>query len=176
MGHDPAAASVRASLHATGGGSRRTPQVDHEASAAKVFELARTGMLIIRQITNAFRKRAGHFLLVFTVKYESIDLALVEVRATPAGSNRQPSARPWLITIERRTVSRLALRVLRRVTFTEEDGYDQHDKMLAAFQSSEWSCDWFHNRGLFSDQFLESLIRGKRSRGTNTSIVPATAG
>lgn len=123
-----------------------------------LFELARTGVQVTRQITHAFRLRAGNFLLVLTQDYESLDLVLVETRPAPSGTNRQPTARPWVITIERRKVSRVALRVLCRVTFTEEDGYDQHDKMLASFQSAEWSRDWFHNRGLFSDHFLEDRL------------------
>ncbi len=123
-----------------------------------LFEMARTGSQAIRQIASAFRRRMGHYLLVFTVDYQSLDLALLETVLSLAGSNRQSTVRPWIISLDRSKPSRVALRVLRRLTFTEDDGAAQHEKMLAAFQSADWSRDWFHNHKLFSDHFLEDRL------------------
>jgi hypothetical protein len=123
-----------------------------------LFELARTGSQLMRQIASAFRLLPGHFLLVFTVDYESFDLALLEIVLPLAESNRQRTVRPWIVTLDRRKVSRVALRVLRRVTFTEEDGSAQHEKMLAAFHSADWSREWFHNHNLFADHYIESRL------------------
>lgn len=139
---------------------------DDELAAVEVwlFELVRASSLLIRQVAAAFRGRPGHFVLVFTTDFASLDVALLESVLPDPSSKRQVTMRPWVITLQRTAVGRVPLRILRRVTFTEETGDAQHEKMLAAFQSADWSREWFHNRNLFSDHFLESRLP---ARGTD---------
>jgi hypothetical protein len=49
----------------------------------------------------------------------------------------------------------VALRVLKRFTFTEEDAAYQWEKLRSAYMLAEWSEEFFNNRALFSDYYLK---------------------
>lgn len=67
--------------------------------------------------------------------------------------------RPRVFTVERRKPRRRDLRVLRRLTWTEADGFAQYEKLLAAFSYADWAEEHFNNRALFSDYYLLERLR-----------------
>jgi hypothetical protein len=52
----------------------------------------------------------------------------------------------------------VALRVLKRFTFTEEDAAYQWEKLRSAYMLAEWSEEYFNNRALFSDYYLKERL------------------
>lgn len=129
-----------------------------------LFELANVTVAHTRALARAFRNRAGNFLLVLTSDYERLDFVLLERFLPPAApggtiSERQVGIRPRTLTVERRNADRRTLRVLKRLTWTESDGFAQHDKLIAAYSVADWSEEHFNNRALFSDYYLLERLR-----------------
>jgi len=123
-----------------------------------LFELASVTIAQTRALARTFRNRAGNFLLVLTSDYEHLDFVLLERFLPPAADGtigeRQVGIRPRVLTVERRKPGRRDLRVLRRLTWTESDGYAQHEKLIVAYAVADWSEEHFNKRALFSDYFL----------------------
>jgi hypothetical protein len=129
-----------------------------------LFELTSVTVGHTRALARAFRNRVGNFLLVLTSDYEQLDFVLLErflPPAPPGGTigERQVGIRPRTLTVERRNPGRRALRVLKRLTWTEADGFAQHDKLLAAYAVADWAEEHFNNRALFSDYYLLERLR-----------------
>ncbi len=129
-----------------------------------VFELTSVTVTHTRALARAFRNRAGNFLLILTSDYERLDFVLLErflPLAAPGGTigERQVGIRPRALTVERRNPDRRTLRVLKRLTWTEADGFAQHDKLIAAYSVADWSEEHFNNRALFSDYYLLERLR-----------------
>ncbi|MGD2176012.1 MAG: hypothetical protein PVJ27_11460, partial [Candidatus Brocadiaceae bacterium] len=127
-----------------------------------LVELKSVTVAHTRILANSLRNLAGDFLLVLTSDYERIDFALLQrIAPTDGGAmtQKQVKARPRVLTVERRKPDRVALRVLRRLTYTEADPYAQYDKLVSAFDTAEWSEEHFDNRALFSDYFLTEQLR-----------------
>ncbi|MBI3327445.1 MAG: hypothetical protein HYZ81_12185 [Nitrospinae bacterium] len=130
-----------------------------------LFELTSVTVAHTRALARAFRNRAGNYLLVLTSDYEHLDVVLLE-KYLPVGSTdgsnigqKQVSVRPRVLTVERRKPSRIDLRVLRRLTWTESDPFAQYDKLLSAYAVADWSEEFFNNRALFSDYYLLERLR-----------------
>jgi hypothetical protein len=64
-----------------------------------------------------------------------------------------------MITINRRSPTRLDLRTLRRFTWTSRDALEQFDKLRSIFDAAVYTGEYFQNRGLFSDYFLRDRVR-----------------
>jgi hypothetical protein len=116
---------------------------DQENGTLQVYlvELRSVTQANLQRIARAFRNRAGQFLLVLTSDYEDLDFVLLE-RALPGTAEqgigtRQVSIRPRTLTVNRRDPGPVALRVLRRFTFTEGDADAQYDKLLSAYTVAE---------------------------------------
>jgi hypothetical protein len=129
-----------------------------------LFELASVTVAHTRALARAFRNRAGNFLLVLTSDYDRVDFVVLErflPPAAPGGTigERQVGIRPRTLTVERRNPDRRTLRVLKRLTWTESDGFAQHDKLIAAYSVADWSEEHFNNRALFSDYYLLERLR-----------------
>ncbi|MGC9522081.1 MAG: hypothetical protein ACP5HG_09390, partial [Anaerolineae bacterium] len=128
-----------------------------------LFVLTSVTVAYTRALARAFRDLAGNFLLVLTDDYRRLDFVLLE-RELPGTTRRVPLVRPRVLTVDHRDPDRVALRVLRRFTFTEvdEDGepdpYAQYDKLKSAFTIAEWSEPLFNNRALFSDYYLNERL------------------
>jgi len=124
-----------------------------------LFELVSVTVAHTRALARAFRNRAGNYLLVLTSDYESLDFVLLE-KYLPIGGNgsalgqKQVGIRPRVLTVERRKPSRIDIRVLRRLTWTESDPFAQYDKLISAYALADWSEEFFNNRALFSDYYL----------------------
>lgn len=112
----------------------------------------------INDLSRHFRDRPIDTLLVLTSDYEQIDFVLLDVQLPGADRpRRSASVVPRRITVRRREDEegqRVALRALRRFSWTEEDELAQWEKLRSAFSIAEWSERHFDNRGLFSDHYL----------------------
>ena len=127
-----------------------------------LVELKSVTVAHTRTLVNSLRNLSGDFLLVLTSDYERIDFVLLE-RVAPEQSGgttqKQVKARPRVLTVERRNPEKVDLRVLRRMTYTEDDPWAQYDKLVSAFGMAEWSEEHFDNRALFSDYYLSERMR-----------------
>jgi hypothetical protein len=136
-----------------------------------LFELTSVTVAATQAIVRAFRNRPGDYLLVLTHDYERLDFVLVERYTQPLppgadqpipgiGARTTVGVRPRVLTVQRRDPGPVALRVLRRFTFTESDTFAQYDKLISVYAVAEWSKPYFNNRALFSDYYLtERLAR-----------------
>src|SRR5207245_11710147 len=70
----------------------------------------------------------------------------------------QVSIRPRILSVNRRNPDEVALRVLRRFSYTESDTFAQYDKLLSAYDVADWSEPFFNNRALFSDYYLTTRL------------------
>src|SRR6266496_4184745 len=129
-----------------------------------LFELKSVTVASTQGIVRAFRNRPGDYLLVLTDDYLRLDFVLVERYSAefpkqqetfglPLAS-KQVGVRPRVLTVNRRNPDEVALRVLRRFTYTEGDTFAQYDKLLSAYDVADWSEQFFNNRALFSDYYL----------------------
>src|SRR5437667_1068370 len=99
-----------------------------------LFELKSVTIANAQGIVRAFRNRPGDYLLVLTDDYQWLDFVLVE-RYSPELSRQQdtfsmvPSlpkqvgVHPRVLTVNRRNPDSVALRVLRRFSYTETDTF-----------------------------------------------------
>ena len=128
-----------------------------------LFELTSVTVAATQGIARVLRNRLGNYLLVLTDDYDRLDFVLLEKSLPPSTPGKQTQAyvtvRPRILSIERRNPSKVALRVLRRFTNTEIDSDAQYEKLVSAFEISEWSERFFNNRGLFSDYYLNERLR-----------------
>src|SRR6266513_3383448 len=136
-----------------------------------LFELKSVTIATTQGIVRAFRNRPGDYLLILTDDYQRMDFVLVE-RYTAEISRSQPQEtfsmnlsvpkqvgiRPRVLTVNRRNPEDVALRVLRRFSYTESDTFAQYVKLLSAYDVAEWSEPFFNNRALFSDYYLTSRL------------------
>src|SRR5205807_6487840 len=133
-----------------------------------LFELKSVTIAATQGIVRAFRNRPGDYLLVLTDDYQRLDFVLVERYSSefpkPQESIGLPSAskqvgvRPRILTVYRRNPDDVALRVLRRFSYTESDTIAQYEKLLSAYDVADWSEPFFNNRALFSDYYLSTRL------------------
>jgi hypothetical protein len=105
---------------------------------------------------------------VLTVDYETLDFVLLDrtqEKSTRIGQPLKQVIRPRHLTVARRRPTSVALRVLRRFTFTEGDSLLQWEKLRSAYSLAEWTEEYFNNRALFADHYLKHpLSPTRRSR------------
>lgn len=131
-----------------------------------LFELRAVTVAITQAIVRQFRQRSGSFLFVLTQKdYERIDFVLLDrirkENTSAIGGQIKYVPRPRILTVHRHRAEeadRIALRVLRRFTFTEADGLSQWEKLRSAYTLAEWTEPNFNNRALFSDYYLNQRL------------------
>jgi hypothetical protein len=133
-----------------------------------LFELRSVTIANTQGIVRAFRNRPGDYLLVLTDDYQRLDFVLVErYRAELPRSqetfglppaSKQVGVRPRILTVNRRNPNEVALRVLRRFSYTESDTIAQYEKLLSAYDVADWSEPFFNNRALFSDYYLTTRL------------------
>jgi len=132
-----------------------------------LFEMKSVRVADRQALARAFRNVAGDFLLVITSDYDSLDFVLLEriepeVSLSASMGRRQVVVRPRTLTVDRHNPDPVALRVLRRFTYTEADVFAQFEKLLSAYTVAEWSEPLFNNRALFSDYYLKVRLRDSR--------------
>ena len=133
-----------------------------------LFELKSVTVANTQSIVRAFRNRPGDYLLVLTDDYQRLDFVLVERYSAEfpkqqetfgfPSASKQVGVRPRVLTVNRRNPDEVALRVLRRFTYTEGDTFAQYDKLLSAYDVADWSEPFFNNRALFSDYYLTTRL------------------
>ena len=133
-----------------------------------LFELKSVTVANTQGIVRAFRNRPGDYLLVLTDDYQRLDFVLVERYSAEfpkqqetfglPSASKQVGVRPRVLTVNRRNPDEVALRVLRRFTYTEGDTFAQYDKLLSAYDVADWSEPFFNNRALFSDYYLTTRL------------------
>ncbi|HEV7234559.1 MAG TPA: hypothetical protein VGN15_00170, partial [Ktedonobacteraceae bacterium] len=107
-----------------------------------LFELRSVTVANTQGIVRALRDRPGDYLLVLTEDYERLDFVLIERKLEnelktgeaqlPTGS-KPVIVRPRVLTVLRRNPNEVALRVLRRFSYTESDTFAQYDKLVSAY-------------------------------------------
>lgn len=127
-----------------------------------LFEMRSMRLADRQALARAFRNRSGDYLLVLTSDYDTLDFVLLQ-RVLPEGNGtpfarKQVTVRPRVLTVNRHNPSAVALRVLRRFSYTELDADYQFDKLLSAYAVAEWSEPLFNNRALFSDYYLTERL------------------
>jgi len=143
---------------------KRIERIADQQGLLSVYLIEMTSVTVagIQGIIRPLRNRAGQYLFVLTSDYEQIDFVLLQ-RVTPEGegkglTQKQVGVRPRVLTANRRDPDPVALRVLRRFSYTELDPFAQFDKLVSAFGVAEWSEPLFNNRALFSDYYLKFRI------------------
>jgi hypothetical protein len=137
-----------------------------------LMEVRSVTVQLKQKLAQRFRERSGEVLLALTGdEYETFDFVLLErtlAKSKALGQTEKQVIRPRSLTVERRNPAAVALRVLRRFTYTESDYLFQWEKLRSAFTLAEWSEPHFNNRALFSDYYLKNRL-------TDPSLTPAWA-
>lgn len=136
-----------------------------------LIELKSVTVGVTQALARAFRNLNVSFpLLVLTDDYRRLDFVLVERYTDIATGGRddapgltaltrqQVGVRPRVLTVNRSNPGDVALRVLRRFSYTEADAFAQYDKLLSAYIVADWSEPFFNNRALFSDHYLAQRL------------------
>ena len=126
-----------------------------------LFEVRSVTAKLRNDIARRFRERPENALLVLTKDYQELEFVLLERIVSRSQSRRvalKQAIRPIPLTVNRLNPDPIALRVLKRFTFTEEDAAYQWEKLRSAYMLAEWSEEYFNNRALFSDYYLKERL------------------
>lgn len=132
-----------------------------------LFEVRSVTAKLRNELARGFLKtNDAKVLLVLTADYEDIEFVYLE-RSDPQKTKRKGlslkiTIRPIPLTVNRLKPDSVALRVLKRFTFTEEDSDYQWEKLRSAYMLAEWSEEYFNNRALFSDYYLKERLTDPR--------------
>jgi hypothetical protein len=140
---------------------------DQEQGYLQVYliELKHITVANTQKLAQAFKRRAGIFLLVLTTDYDRLDFVLINPAELGKQQPEQITAiglktnRPRTLTVKRTNPDIVALRVLRRFTYTEADVDYQLDKLCSAYNIADWAEPFFNNRALFSDYYLNERLK-----------------
>lgn len=130
-----------------------------------LFELKTVTVAITQAIAKALRNVPSNILMVLTSSdYERVDFVLLE-KLLPKEAKRGPGGKqigvmPRVLSVKRRNPQEKELKILRRLAYTEEDGWAQYEKLVSAFSVINWTTDYYTNRALFSDYVLNNRLRG----------------
>ncbi len=126
-----------------------------------LFEVRSVTAKLRNDIARRFRERPENAILVLTKDYEELEFVLLDRLVSRSQSRRvalKQAIRPIPLTVNRLHPKPVALRVLKRFTFTEEDAAYQWEKLRSAYMLAEWSEEYFNNRALFSDYYLKERL------------------
>ncbi len=141
--------------------------VEEDTLYILLFEMRSVRVTDRQVLARALEKTNGRYLLVITDQdYDRIDFVLMD-EAQPEKPRaldafQQPpkvAFTPRVLTVKRNDPGRVALRVLKRLTYTQTDADFQYDKLRAAFITAEWAEALFNNRALFSDYYLDERLK-----------------
>lgn len=141
-----------------------------------LFELKTVTVALTQTISRSLRNLPPNILMVLTSDdYERIDFVLLEKllpKETKRGiGSKQIGVIPRVLSIGRRNPKKMDLRILRRLAYTEEDGWAQYEKLVSAFSVIGWTTDYYTNRALFSDYVLNNRLRGLSEWHDNPTII-----
>jgi hypothetical protein len=130
-----------------------------------LFEVRSVTAKLRNDIARAFRNLPENVLLVLTVNYDTLEFVMLQKSEERTRSRSQTFrlvVRPVPLTVNRQNPGAVALRVLKRFSFTEEDAAYQWDKLRSAYTLAEWGEEYYHNRALFSDYYLKHRLTDKQ--------------
>lgn len=113
-------------------------------------------------LVRSFGKDAvADHLLILTSDFDTLEFVLIDKeqrqrRGVQSGVATVP--RPRVFVVPRRW-SQHSLRIVRRLTYTMDDGLRQFDKLRSVFDAAHFSGAHFTNRALFADHYLETRLR-----------------
>jgi hypothetical protein len=120
---------------------KRIERIADQQGLLSVYLIEMTSVTVagIQGLIRPLRNRAGQYLFVLTSDYERIDFVLLQ-RIIPEGegkglTQKQVGVRPRVLTVDRRNPDPVALRVLRRFSYTELDPFAQFDKISGGGRS-----------------------------------------
>lgn len=122
-----------------------------------LFEVKTLAVDLIQKIARKLRGTSN--LLILTKDYDRLDFVMVD--RFREGTTRL-IVRPRILTVERQRPDAVALRVLKRFSFTESDEIFQWRKFREAYALARWTEPNFHNRALFSDYYLNRRVGDER--------------
>lgn len=138
---------------------------DQDEGVLEVYlaELKSVTQASIQALARGLRDLESNFLWVLTSDYDRLDFVLFERTMPQAGARgitfKGAYLRPRTLTVSRQNPGPVALRVLKRFTNTEPDAYYQWDKLRSAYNIADWTEQFFNNRALFSDYYLNVRLR-----------------
>ena len=114
-------------------------------------------------LTRAFGKSTIEHLLILTDDFRTLEFLLIDRRTRESrGADGLPIRQsiPLTISIDRRAPARHQVRILRRMTWLGAfDGLDQYEKLKHVFRNAAFAGEFFSNRALFSDYYLNERLR-----------------
>ncbi len=117
--------------------------------------------------------------------YAQLDFVLVQryssapVQDTPQDglptelvpASKQVGVHPRILTVQRLHPSMVALRVLRRFSYTEPDIFAQYEKLFSVYDTAEWSEQYFNSRALFSEEMERQDVTIDASKLTDLNLL-----
>jgi hypothetical protein len=125
-------------------------------------------------LARALGKTNPDHLLILASDFNTLEFVLLHKwkreQRGPAGGPRIQVV-PLTVAVNRRDPGRPELRMLRRLTWTCRDGLDQFDKLHNVFEAAAYTGDYFQNRALFADHYLQDRLRDDERWKENPSAV-----
>ncbi|MBX3364028.1 MAG: Eco57I restriction-modification methylase domain-containing protein [Phycisphaeraceae bacterium] len=100
-------------------------------------------------------------ILILTSDFDTLEFVLIDKEQRQRrGVRREVAtvARSRVFVVPRRWPHQ-SLRILRRLTYTMDDGLRQFDKLRSVFDAAHFSGTYFTNRALFADHYLETRLK-----------------
>lgn len=143
---------------------------DVELIAADSDDFFRVVFVQVRSITakirNELARKLGQsnvdHLIVIAANFDNLEFVLVDKRARQhrgPGGGGTVQIIPRTISVSRKGNTQLDRRNLRRLTWTGVDALDQFAKLRGDFESAAFSSQYFLNRALFADHYLQHRLR-----------------
>lgn len=113
-------------------------------------------------VRNLHQRGSSENLLILTRDFEALEFVLIDKeRGEKAGPNGVPVVRPIprVFSVIRKAANPLDCRILRRLTWTGKDGFEQFEKLRSVFQAAHFSELYFQNRALFADHYLVERLK-----------------
>lgn len=141
-----------------------------ELIAADSDDFFRVVFARVRSITaksrNELSRKLGQsnidHLIVLASNFDWLEFVLVDKRTRQhrgPGGGGTVQVIPRTIAVNRKGNTQLDRRILRRLTWTGHDALDQFAKLRSVFESAAFTSQYFQNRALFADHYLEHRLR-----------------
>ncbi len=115
-------------------------------------------------------KRNVDHLLVLASDFEIVEFVLIDKKTrqqnAPGGGARVQII-PRTVSVMRKASTQIQRRILRRLTWTGKDGFDQFDKLRSVFEAAAYTGEYFQNRALFADHYLETRLKENEAWAEN---------
>lgn len=153
-----------------------------ELIAADADDFFRVMFARVKSITaktrNELARKLGQsnidHLIVMASDFEFLEFVLVDKRTRQhrgPGGGGTVQIIPRTITVNRKGSTQLDRRILRRLSWTGRDALDQFAKLRSVFESAAFSSQYFQNRALFADHYLQHRLRENAAWSENPSSV-----